>query len=77
MNTADIVEILKVAGIGYLAVDVVCFMYVWFWKELHYTFRILLFYVPFTGLPLFLGDYKKMFREWESETRRFQSEWEL
>lgn len=60
MMWSDVIEILKIAGIGYLVIDVACFAYVWFWKEFHYQFHILLFYVPFTGVVLILSDYKKM-----------------
>jgi uncharacterized membrane protein YagU involved in acid resistance len=66
MNIIDIIEILKIVCVGYLVIDASAFMYVWLWKEAHYGFHILLFYIPLTGVLLILSDYKEMLRELDS-----------
>jgi hypothetical protein len=59
----DIFEILKLTGLGYITIDMAAFIYVWIWKEIHYHFHIMLFYIPLSGIPLLLSNYKQTFKE--------------
>jgi hypothetical protein len=63
MNTIDVIEILKITGIGYFIIDFILLMYVWTWKEIHYRYKILFFPIPFTGVVWITSDYKKTFEE--------------
>jgi hypothetical protein len=63
MNTTNIIDILMVAGAGYFLIDSIALMYVWCWKELHYSYHIMFFPIPLTGMLWITSDYKKIFEE--------------
>jgi len=63
MNFTNIIDILIIVGAGYFLIDSIALMYVWWWKELHYSYHIMFFPIPLTGMFWITSDYKKIFKE--------------
>ena len=63
MNFTNIIDILIIVGAGYFLIDSIALMYVWWWKELHYSYHIMFFPIPLTGMLWITSDYKKIFKE--------------
>jgi len=63
MELTDIINILMIAGTAYILIDSIALMYVWCWKEFHYSYHIMFFPIPLTGMFWITSDYKKIFKE--------------
>lgn len=62
MNWVDVIEILKIAGLGYVLIDSICLIYVWCWKEAHFHYNLLWLPIPLTGIMWITSDFKNTFR---------------